>query len=155
MVYQDPMASLNPVMTVGRQLMEVPMLHEGLGDAAARDRALRMLGEVELPDPERVLARYTHQLSGCQQQRIVIAMALIAEPTLLIMVKKSKPDPAPPYRSLDIARSGDPADTRSRGGAMAIRTPALLIFAAVLAASGFAFRKPLIETWNIHRWTWQ
>jgi peptide/nickel transport system ATP-binding protein len=85
MVYQDPMASLNPVMTVGRQLMEVPMLHEGLGEGAARDRALRMLGEVKLADPERLLGRYPHQLSGGQQQRIVIAMALIAEPALLIM----------------------------------------------------------------------
>src|SRR5262245_56934889 len=85
MVYQDPMASLNPVMTVGRQLMEVPMLHEGLGEAAARERALRMLAEVRLPDPDRVLGRYPHQLSGGQQQRIVIAMALIAEPALLIM----------------------------------------------------------------------
>ena len=85
MVYQDPMASLNPVMPIGRQLMEVPMLHEGIGAAEARVRALRMLGEVNLPDPEAVLERYPHQLSGGQQQRIVIAMALIAEPALLIM----------------------------------------------------------------------
>jgi peptide/nickel transport system ATP-binding protein len=85
MVYQDPMASLNPVMTVGRQLMEVPMLHEGIGEPAARDRALSMLAEVKLPDPESVLGRYPHQLSGGQQQRIVIAMALIADPALLIM----------------------------------------------------------------------
>jgi len=85
MVYQDPMASLNPVMTVGQQLMEVPMLHEGLSAAAARERALAMLDEVKLLDGERMLARYPHQLSGGQQQRIVIAMALIAEPALLIM----------------------------------------------------------------------
>ena len=85
MVYQDPMASLNPVMTVGRQLMEVPMLHEGLHARAARDKALHMVAEVGLLDGERVLERYPHQLSGGQQQRIVIAMALIAEPALLIM----------------------------------------------------------------------
>jgi peptide/nickel transport system ATP-binding protein len=85
MVYQDPMASLNPVVTVGRQLMEVPMLHEGLGGRAARARALEMLAEVKLLDGESMLARYPHQLSGGQQQRIVIAMALIAEPALLIM----------------------------------------------------------------------
>jgi len=85
MVYQDPMASLNPVMTVGRQLMEVPMIHDGAGAAAARARALAMLGEVKLADPEAVMERYPHQLSGGQQQRIVIAMALIAEPALLIM----------------------------------------------------------------------
>ena len=85
MVYQDPMASLNPVMTVGRQLMEVPMIHDGAGAAAARARALAMLGEVRLADPEAVMERYPHQLSGGQQQRIVIAMALIAEPALLIL----------------------------------------------------------------------
>jgi peptide/nickel transport system ATP-binding protein len=85
MVYQDPMASLNPVMTVGRQLMEVPMLHEGLDAGAARARALAMLAEVKLLDGRSMLARYPHQLSGGQQQRIVIAMALMAEPALLIM----------------------------------------------------------------------
>jgi peptide/nickel transport system ATP-binding protein len=85
MVYQDPMASLNPVMTVGRQLMEVPMIHEGVGAAAAHDRAIEMLREVKLADPAVVMTRYPHQLSGGQQQRIVIAMALIAEPALLVM----------------------------------------------------------------------
>ena len=85
MVYQDPMASLNPVMTVGRQLMEVPIAHDGCDAARARERALAMLREVRLADPEAVMDRYPHQLSGGQQQRIVIAMALIAEPALLIM----------------------------------------------------------------------
>jgi peptide/nickel transport system ATP-binding protein len=85
MVYQDPLASLNPVMTVGRQLIEVPMIHEGVAPAAARARALAMLDEVKLADGEAVMDRYPHQLSGGQQQRIVIAMALIAEPALLIM----------------------------------------------------------------------
>jgi peptide/nickel transport system ATP-binding protein len=85
MVYQDPAASLNPVMTVGHQLMEVPTIHEGATAAEARQLALRMLAEVNLPDPEQVFGRYPHQLSGGQQQRIVIAMALIAKPALLIM----------------------------------------------------------------------
>ena len=85
MVYQDPMASLNPVMTVGRQLMEAPMTHEGVSTSAARARALTMLAEVKLADPEAVMDRYPHQLSGGQQQRIVIAMALITGPALLIM----------------------------------------------------------------------
>ncbi len=85
MVYQDPMSSLNPVMTIGRQLMEVPMLHEGLGAEAARARAAAMLEEVNFADPAGIMARYPHQLSGGQQQRIVIAMALIARPALLIM----------------------------------------------------------------------
>ena len=85
MVYQDPMSSLNPVMTIGRQLMEVPMLHEGAGAGTARERTLEMLREVELPDPASLFDRYPHQLSGGQQQRVVIAMALIARPALLIM----------------------------------------------------------------------
>jgi peptide/nickel transport system ATP-binding protein len=85
MIYQDPMSSLNPVMTIGRQLMEVPMLHEAIGVAAARERALAMLDEVKLPDAAAIMERYPHQLSGGQQQRIVIAMALIAKPELLIM----------------------------------------------------------------------
>jgi peptide/nickel transport system ATP-binding protein len=85
MVYQDPMSSLNPVMTVGRQLMEVPIVHQQAGEAEARARALAMLAEVNLPDPESVFERYPHQLSGGQQQRVVIAMALMAEPSLLVM----------------------------------------------------------------------
>jgi len=85
MVYQDPMSSLNPVIPVGKQLMEVPIIHQGASDADARRRALQMLAEVKLPDPESVFGRYPHQLSGGQQQRVVIAMALMAEPSLLIM----------------------------------------------------------------------
>src|SRR5262249_38933071 len=85
MVYQDPMSSLTPVMPVGRQLMEVPIVHQGASEADARQRALTMLAEVNLPDPESVFGRYPHQMSGGQQQRVVIAMALMAEPSLLVM----------------------------------------------------------------------
>jgi len=85
MVYQDPMSSLNPVIPVGRQLMEVPMIHSGATEAEARQRAIQMLHEVKLPDPEAMFSRYPHQLSGGQQQRVVIAMALMAEPSLLVM----------------------------------------------------------------------
>ena len=85
MIYQDPMSSLNPVMTIGRQLIEVPMLHHAMEKEKARRRAVSMLEEVRLPDAEAMMARYPHQLSGGQQQRVVIAMALMAEPALLIM----------------------------------------------------------------------
>ena len=85
MVYQDPMSSLNPVMTIGRQLIEVPMLHGETNIERARARAIAMLSEVRLPDAATMMDRYPHQLSGGQQQRIVIAMALMAEPALLIM----------------------------------------------------------------------
>ncbi len=85
MIYQEPMASLNPAMKIGRQLMEVPMIHAGMSEKDAYDRALQVVTDVKLPDPERILKAYPHQLSGGQQQRIVIAMALMSEPSLLIL----------------------------------------------------------------------
>ncbi len=85
MIYQEPMASLNPAMKVGRQLMEVPMIHEGVSEEDAYKRALEVVTDVKLPDPERILKSYPHQLSGGQQQRIVIAMALMSKPALLIL----------------------------------------------------------------------
>jgi peptide/nickel transport system ATP-binding protein len=85
MVYQDPMSSLNPVIQIGKQLMEVPIIHFGQSEQEAHARALQMLREVNLPDPETMMTRYPHQLSGGQQQRVVIAMALMAEPSLLVM----------------------------------------------------------------------
>jgi peptide/nickel transport system ATP-binding protein len=85
MVYQDPMSSLNPTMRIGRQLEEVPLIHMGTSREEARQRAVNMLAEVNLPDPESIMERYPHQLSGGQQQRVVIAMALMAEPDLLVM----------------------------------------------------------------------
>ena len=85
MIYQEPMASLNPAMKIGKQLMEVPMIHEGINAEEARKRALEVVTDVRLPDPERMLESYPHQLSGGQQQRIVIAMALMSKPSLLIL----------------------------------------------------------------------
>ncbi|SDJ21869.1 ABC transporter ATP-binding protein [Lutimaribacter saemankumensis] len=85
MIYQEPMASLNPAMKIGKQLMEVPMIHEGIGEKEAYQRALEVVTDVKLPDPERILKSYPHQLSGGQQQRIVIAMALMSKPSLLIL----------------------------------------------------------------------
>ncbi len=85
MIYQEPMASLNPAMKIGKQLMEVPMIHEGIGEKEAYERALEVVTDVKLPDPERILNSFPHQLSGGQQQRIVIAMALMSKPALLIL----------------------------------------------------------------------
>lgn len=84
-VYQEPATALNPSMTVGRQLMEVPMAHGGASPAAARAQAARVLLDVHLPDPDSVMRRYPHQLSGGQKQRVVIAMALLANPALLLL----------------------------------------------------------------------
>ena len=85
MIYQEPMASLNPAMKIGKQLMEVPMIHEKVGKDVAYARALEVVTDVKLPDPKRILNSYPHQLSGGQQQRIVIAMALMSKPSLLIL----------------------------------------------------------------------
>ncbi|MEP3346018.1 MAG: ABC transporter ATP-binding protein [Litoreibacter sp.] len=85
MIYQEPMASLNPAMRIGKQLMEVPMIHFGTSEKEAYERALEVVTDVKLPDPSRILNSFPHQLSGGQQQRIVIAMALMSKPSLLIL----------------------------------------------------------------------
>ncbi len=85
MIYQEPMASLNPAMRIGEQLIEVPLIHETVSRAEALRRAYEVLVDVKLPDPERILRCYPHQISGGQQQRIVIAMALMSKPDLLIL----------------------------------------------------------------------
>jgi len=85
MIYQEPMASLNPAMKISKQLMEVPMVHEGASEKEAYNLALQVVTDVNLPDPERIMNSYPHQLSGGQQQRIVIAMALMSKPSLLIL----------------------------------------------------------------------
>ncbi|WP_299191070.1 ABC transporter ATP-binding protein [uncultured Litoreibacter sp.] len=85
MIYQEPMASLNPAMRIGKQLMEVPMIHFGTSEKEAYERALEVVTDVKLPDPKRILNSFPHQLSGGQQQRIVIAMALMSKPSLLIL----------------------------------------------------------------------
>ncbi len=85
MIYQEPMASLNPAMKIGKQLIEVPMIHQDMSEKDAYDRALQVVTDVKLPDPKRILNSFPHQLSGGQQQRIVIAMALMSEPSLLIL----------------------------------------------------------------------
>ena len=85
MVYQEPMASLNPSMLLGDQLSEVPLYHEDVTAREARDRAEQMLAKVRLPDPGRIMKSYPHQISGGQQQRVVIAMALLSSPALLLL----------------------------------------------------------------------
>ena len=85
MIYQEPMASLNPAMKIGQQLMEVPLIHDKVSKDEAYKRALEMVRAVKLPDPERMMRSFPHQLSGGQQQRIVIAMALLSKPALLLL----------------------------------------------------------------------
>ncbi len=84
MIFQDPMTSLNPFLTVGRQLTEVWEAHRGRDRRAAERRALEVLGQVGIPDPATRLHQHPHELSGGMRQRIVIAMALMLEPRLVL-----------------------------------------------------------------------
>jgi oligopeptide transport system ATP-binding protein len=84
MVFQDSMTSLDPVMPIGRQIAEGIMVHLGLSRAESRERAVELLGEVGLPDPVQRLRQYPHQLSGGLRQRVAIAVALAANPDILI-----------------------------------------------------------------------
>jgi glutathione transport system ATP-binding protein len=84
MIFQEPMTSLNPVFTVGFQIMEPIMLHQGKTEDEARETALEMLRLVRIPEPEKQMQQYPHHLSGGMRQRVMIAMALSCRPDLLI-----------------------------------------------------------------------
>lgn len=83
-IFQDPMSSLNPVMTIGAQIAEVLTIHFQLTPSEVKQRVLALLEQVEIPDPERRVNVYPHQLSGGQRQRVMIAIALAAKPDILI-----------------------------------------------------------------------
>lgn len=84
MIFQDPMTSLNPYLTVERQMTEVLMHHQGLTKSQARAQAIEMLRAVRIADPERVIKQYPHEYSGGMRQRVMVAMGLLCEPDLLI-----------------------------------------------------------------------
>ena len=84
MIFQEPMTCLNPVLTVGLQISEAIMIHQGLNEEKARDKTLEMLNLVRIPDPKKVINSYPHHFSGGMRQRVMIAMALSCRPQLLI-----------------------------------------------------------------------
>ena len=84
MIFQEPMSSLNPAMRIDKQMIEGIRLHTNLSKQEARERAAKILQQVGIPDPERVLKNYPHQLSGGMSQRVMIAMAMSCNPQLLI-----------------------------------------------------------------------
>jgi len=84
MIFQDPMTSLNPYLTIERQMTEVVMHHQGLRKDEAREQAVEMLRAVRIPDPEERIKQYPHEYSGGMRQRVMIAMGLLCQPDLLI-----------------------------------------------------------------------
>jgi oligopeptide/dipeptide ABC transporter ATP-binding protein len=106
MIFQDPMTSLNPVLTIGAQIMEPLQLHRGMDNASARRRVLELLDTVGIPSPDRRIDQYPHQLSGGMRQRVMIAIGIACEPAVLIADE--------PTTALDVTTQAQIIDELSR-----------------------------------------
>jgi oligopeptide/dipeptide ABC transporter ATP-binding protein len=142
-VFQEPMTSLNPVLTVGMQIAETVLAHERVSRAAARDRAAEMLALMGLPDPRRSLGLYPHELSGGMRQRVLLAIALVCRPRLLIADE--------PTTALDVTVQAQIlellADLRTRlGMAMLLITHNLGIAAGIADRIAVMYGGQIVET---------
>ena len=84
MIFQEPMTSLNPVKTCGKQVIEAMRIHQDISEKEAKEKTIELFASVKLPDPKSILNRYPHEISGGQKQRVMIAMAISCNPSLLI-----------------------------------------------------------------------
>ena len=151
MIFQEPMTSLNPVFTIGSQVMEAILLHQQVSRQEARDLAIEMLTKVRIPAPEKRLREYPHQFSGGMRQRVMIAMALACRPRLLIADEPSTAlDVTIQAQILDLLRELQ-ADT---GMSILIITHDLGVIAeladevAVMYASKVVERAPVAELFS-------
>lgn len=145
MIFQDPMSSLNPVMTVGAQVSEVLHAHEKIGSRAARDQSIDLLRRCGIPDPARRYREYPHQLSGGMRQRVLIAIALACRPQLLICDE--------PTTALDVTIQAQILEllaglTREIGASMIMITHDLGVVAGLCDRVNVMYAGRIVETAN-------
>ena len=147
MIFQEPMTSLNPVFTVGRQLTEGLRVHMGMNRREAEARAIELLRQVRIPEPERRLSQYPHELSGGMRQRVVIAMALACEPRLLICDE--------PTTALDVTIQAEILALidrlkRETGTAVLFITHDMAVVAQIADRVVVMYRGNMVETGTVH-----
>jgi peptide/nickel transport system ATP-binding protein len=148
MIFQDPMSSLNPVLTIGKQLVEALGLHRGLRGQAARDEAHRLLRRVGLSDAEERMTNYPHQLSGGMNQRVMIAMAIAGKPDLIIADE--------PTTALDVTIQAQILDllveiVREEGASMALITHDLGVVAETCDRVAVMYAGRVVEVGPVER----